>query len=112
MSQWTDPVGGCAVEVLAALSGYGLDEDTIRYACTDLECTDTESCLFKVLLDRGNASSETVEGVKTGLDVAFLLFSAYLVFNMQLGFAMVSGCAPAHARRQPCVCVFVAVDIS
>lgn len=84
------------------------DSATAAIVCSQYDCSFTAvSCVLKYLAAQQADLSEQMDGtakaeVALSLDVAFLLFSAYLVFGpMQLGFALVSSCGTPHGAARP-----------
>lgn len=72
------------------------DQSTAAYVCSSFDCSITAvACVLQYLAEQQQNLADRVDGtasaeVALSLDVAFLLFSAYLVFGpMQLGFALV-----------------------
>ncbi|KAG2455060.1 hypothetical protein HYH02_000885 [Chlamydomonas schloesseri] len=92
----SEPLGSCSVATIASLLAYGLDQDTITGLCQPEEgngCTSTDNCMFQYLMGATADAQSAASNVSVGLDVSFLLFSGYLVFIMQLGFAVLcAGC--------------------
>ncbi|PNW84804.1 hypothetical protein CHLRE_03g159254v5 [Chlamydomonas reinhardtii] len=87
----SEPLGSCSVETVTALLGYGLEQDSITALCQPeggAGCTSTDNCMFQYLMGATADAQSTASDVGVGLDVSFLLFSGYLVFVMQLGFAV------------------------
>ncbi|PNH11211.1 Ammonium transporter 1 member 1 [Tetrabaena socialis] len=88
MGDFTEPLGLCSLEDLSALLGY-LDADTITGLCVPEDgsdgCSGVQDCLTRYTLARIDAADARAGDVAMGLDVSFLLTSAYLVFVMQLG---------------------------
>lgn len=81
----------CTEQQLAeVLSLVGAKQDLARAICTQYDCSvSTSICVLQYLtnaqLKLGDAMNNTASReTELGLDVMFVLFSAFLVFNMQL----------------------------
>nr|AAM43910.1 putative amt protein [Chlamydomonas reinhardtii] len=90
----------CTDEQMLEVTELVGDSATAAIVCSQYDCSFTAvSCVLKYLAAQQADLSEQMDGtakaeVALSLDVAFLLFSAYLVFGpMQLGFALL--CAGA-----------------
>ncbi|EFJ40314.1 hypothetical protein VOLCADRAFT_69712 [Volvox carteri f. nagariensis] len=88
-SSFSEPLGKCDLTTLQSLQNYGLQEADINQLCAPPKgCQGFQDCLNVYLLARTAAANTKASDVARSLDVAFMLYNGYMVFMMQLGFAV------------------------
>ncbi|GLI64229.1 hypothetical protein VaNZ11_007427 [Volvox africanus] len=80
-------ISSCDALTKTSLGDIGLNKDEISRLCSD-GCRDFQDCLNVYLLGQTAATKAKAFEVSDSLDVAFMLYNSYLVFMMQLGFAV------------------------
>ncbi|GIL45375.1 hypothetical protein Vafri_2625 [Volvox africanus] len=80
-------IGSCNAATILSLLQYGIQKNDIQTLCED-GCRSYQDCVNAYLLSQTAAANAKASEVSESLDVAFMLYNSYLVFMMQLGFAV------------------------
>lgn len=99
-------VFSCTSEQLTQVFDLVQDNNLASEICKNYDCSFTaSSCVLQYLAKQQKGLRDDVDAaaskeVSLGLDIAFILFSGYLVFGpMQLGFALVSCRFVSHMHK-------------